>query len=274
MSACRACPSFVLLSTAALLGSVVLLAARATPARGSSNRAGSARAGSDRAASSRAGSDRAASSRAGSGPAAPARQRGGGGGRAGTTVPDLIGRNIALVDKLAGDAGVVAVLSYRPRARQAPGTVVAVYPAAGASVGRGSTIQVAVAGRPSTDLDDRIAADRRRFVGLGADPDGTLVVAVAAGVNPDAAVSAIRPALAGRKHRVVTCDTTFAELERVRAEVSAALLRAAGFTLRVDPVAGVVRVEGDIAAELAAALTNRYGRAVIVARGEPARRSA
>ncbi|RSM74879.1 hypothetical protein DMB66_00620 [Actinoplanes sp. ATCC 53533] len=247
MSARRACPSFVLLSTAALLGSVVLLAARATPARATPARAT---------------------------PAAPGRRRGGGGGRAGTTVPDLIGRDIAVVDKLAGDAGVVAVLSYRPRARQAPGTVVAVHPAAGASVGRGSTIQVSVAGRPSTDLGDRIAADRRRFVGLGADPDGTLVVAVAAGVNPDAAVSAIRPALAGRKHRVVTCDTTFAELERVRAGVSAALLQAAGFTLRVDPVAGVVRVEGDIPAKLAAALTNRYGRAVIVARGEPARRSA
>jgi hypothetical protein len=244
MSACRACPSFVLLSTAALLGSVVLLAARATPARAASSRP------------------------------TPARRRGGGGGRAGTTVPDLIGRDIAVVDKLAGDAGVVAVLSYRPRARQAPGTVVAVYPAAGASVGRGSTIQVSVAGRPSTDLGDRIAADRRRFVGLGADPDGTLVVAVAAGVNPDAAVSAIRPALAGRKHRVVACDTTFAELESVRAGVSAALLQAAGFTLRVDPVAGVVRVEGDIPAKLAAALTNRYGRAVIVARSEPARRSA
>jgi len=264
MSDCRACPSFVLLSTAALLGSVVLLAARATPGRATASRA----------TASRASSDRAAPARAASVPATPARQRGGGEGRAGTTVPDVVGRNIALVDKLAGEAGVVAVLSYRPRARQAQGTVVAVYPAAGSSVGRGSTIQVSVAGRPGTDLDDRIAADRRRFVGLGADPDGTLVVAVAAGVNPDAAVSAIRPALAGRKHRVVTCDTTFAELESVRAGVSAALLQAAGFTLRVDPVAGVVRVEGDIAAEVAAALTDRYGRAVIVARGKRARRSA
>lgn len=232
MSACRACPSFVLLSTAALLGSVALLAARATPRRADD----------------------------------PA--------DAGTTVPPLIGRDIAMIDKLAGDAGVVAALSFRPRARQAPGTVVAVHPAAGTSVARGSTIQVSVAGRPSTDLDDRIAADRRRFVGLGADPDGTLVVAVAAGVNPDVAVSAIRPALAGRKHRVVACDTTFAELESVRAGVSAALLAAAGFDLRVDPVAGAVRVDGDIPAEVAAALVNRYGRAVVVTRAAPARRSA
>jgi len=189
-----------------------------------------------------------------------------------TTVPDLIGRHVLLVDKLAGDAGLVAILSYRPRARQAAGTVVAVHPAAGSAVGRGSTIQVSVAGRPGTDLDDRIAADRRRFVGLGTDPDGTLVVVVAAGVNPDAAVAAIRPALTGRKHRVVTCDTTFAELESVRAGVSAVLLRAAGYSLRVDPAACAVRVEGDVPPDVAAALTERYGRAVVVVRGERARR--
>lgn len=246
MSACRACPSSLLLSTTVLLGSVVLLAARS------------------------------AGSRAPRRSAAPARSGGGqsGGGRAGATVPELIGRDVGLVDQLAGDAGVVAVLSYRPRARQAPGTVVAVHPAAGSSVRRGSVVQVSVAGRPSADLDDRVAADHRRFVGLGADPDGTVVVAVAAGVNPDAAVSAIRPALAGRKHRVVACDTTFAELESVRAGVSAILLRAAGFTLRVDPVAGVVRVEGDIPAKVAAALTERYGRAVTVTRPRANRRPA
>ncbi|GAA3334692.1 hypothetical protein GCM10020358_00110 [Amorphoplanes nipponensis] len=191
-----------------------------------------------------------------------------GDGPAGTAVPDLIGRNVALVDQLAGAAGLVAVLSYRPRARQAPGTVVAVHPRPGAVVGRGSTVQVSVAGRPGADLGARIAADRRRFVGLGADPDGTLVVAVAAGVDPAVAVSAIRPALAGRRHRVVTGRTTFAELERVRAGVSAELLGACGFTVRVDPVAGEVRVDGEVPAAVAAALSDRYGRAVVVAREE------
>ncbi len=150
---------------------------------------------------------------------------------AGTAVPDLIGRNVVLVDKLAGDAGVVAVLSFRPRARQAPGTVVAVHPAAGSSVRRGSLIQVSVAGRPATDLD------------------------------------------AGRPG-VVACRPTVAELESVRAGASATLLRAAGYTVRVDPAAGAVRVEGDVPAEVAAALTERYGRAVVVVRGGSARRSA
>jgi hypothetical protein len=191
-----------------------------------------------------------------------------------TTVPDLLGRHMVVADKLAGDAGVVAILSYRPRARQTPGTVVAVHPAPGAVVGRGSTIQVSVAGRPGTGLDDRIAADRRRFVGLSTDPDGTLVVVVAAGVDPDAAVAALRPALAGRKHRVVTCDTSFAELENVRAGVTAVLLRAAGYTLRVDPAAGAVRVEGDVPPEAAAELTERYGRTVRLPGGRRARRSA
>jgi hypothetical protein len=228
---------FALISTAFLLGAVALLGTRPAPARR---------------------------------PPAPRRRP----DPAGTSVPDLVGRHVLLVDKLAGDAGVVAILSYRPRARQAPGTVVAVHPAAGSVVGRGSTVQVSVAGRPGADLDDRIAADRRRFVGLGTDPDGTLVVVVAAGVNPDAAVSAIRPALVGRKHRVVTCDTSFAELESVRAGVSAVLLQASGYTLRVDPAACAVRVEGDIPPEVAATLTERYGRAVLVTRGKRARRSA
>ncbi|MEU8612649.1 hypothetical protein AB0C29_32125, partial [Actinoplanes sp. NPDC048791] len=89
-----------------------------------------------------------------------------------------------------------------------------------------------------------------------------------------AAVSAIRPALAGRKHRVVACPTTFAELESVRAGISADLLRTAGYSVQVDPVAGAVRVEGDIPADVAAALIDRYGRAVVVERDGAARRSA
>jgi hypothetical protein len=237
-----------LFRAAALLGPVTLLATRAAPTRRLRKRP------ADAAADGTATTSTA--------------------GRPGTTVPDLIGRHVLLVDKLAGDAGVVPILSYRPRARQAPGTVVAVHPAAGSAVGRGSTIQVAVAGRPGTDLGGRIAADRRRFIGLGADPDGTLVVVVAAGVNPEAAVAAIRPALAGRKHRVVTADTTFAELESVRAGVSAVLLRASGYTLQVDAAACAVRVEGDIPPEVAATLTERYGRAVVVDSARPTRRSA
>jgi len=245
-----------LFRSAALLGTVTLLATRATPARRTPRIPTAAAA--DRAGATTAG-------RPGTKVAA---------GRADTTVPDLIGRHVLLVDQLAGDAGVVPVLSYRPRARQTPGTVVAVHPAAGSAVGRGSTIQVAVAGRPGTDLGGRIAADRRRFIGLSTDPDGTLVVVVAAGVNPDAAVAAIRPALAGRKHRVVTGDTTFAELESVRAGVSAVLLRASGYTLHVDAAACAVRVEGDVPPEVAAMLTERYGRAIAVDGARPARRSA
>ena len=139
--------------------------------------------------------------------------------RADTTVPDLLGRNVAQVDSLAGAAGVVAVLSYRPRARQAPGTVVATHPAAGSAVPRGSTVRVSVA---------------------------------------------------GRRHRVVACDSTLAELESVRDAVTAALLRAGGITVRVDRAACRVRVSGDVPAEVAAALTESYGRAVVVERGHAA----
>jgi hypothetical protein len=159
--------------------------------------------------------------------AAPAPRRGGHPARAaaarttGTTVPDLLGRDVVLVDKLAAEAGVVAILSYRPQARQAPGTVVAVHPAGGSAVVRGSTVQVSVAGRPGPSLD----------------------------------------------------GTTFAQLESMRAGVSEALLESAGYAVRVDPVACAVRVEGSIPAEVAAALTARYGEAVVVVRDAPARRS-
>jgi hypothetical protein len=158
-----------------------------------------------------------------------------------TTVPDLLGRKVDAVDELTDAAGVIVNLSYRPRARQAAGTVVAVHPAAGSAVVRGSAVRVSVAGRPA------------------AEP-----------ARPASAEQAGRPGTGPGRRRHAR-STSHAELENVRAGVTAEVLRAAGITVRVDPAAGAVRVEGDLPAEVAAVLTATYGAQLVMSR--PAKRA-
>lgn len=150
-----------------------------------------------------------------------------------TTVPDLLGQPVDAVDELTDAAGVTANLSYRPKARQRAGTVVAVHPAPGSAVVRGSAVQVSVAGRPGIEVAGRPGR--------------------------------------GRASRRFARNVNHAELENVRAGVTAEVLRAAGITVRVDPVAGAVRVEGDLPAEVAAALAATYGPQLVMSR--PAKRA-
>jgi PASTA domain len=188
-------------------------------------------------------------------------------------VPQLVGRAAATIDKVAAAAGVVPMIEYERSAASRPGTVVRVVPPPGSAIPIGTTITVAVAGTAGT-LDELIAADRRSFVGLGADPDGTLVVAVAAGADTDAALRRIERTLAGRKHRVVRCATSWAELSRVAVEVSRRddLRRTLGYAITVDPAACAVRVRGDIPADIAAALRAEYAAAIAVEPGAPGQR--
>lgn len=191
------------------------------------------------------------------------------------TVPDLIGQDASSVDKLAAQAGVVPMISYEPGAAGRLGTVVRVDPPPGTAVALGDTVEVAVAGRPGNTLDELVAADRRSFVGLGADPDGTLVVAVAAGPAADAALRRIQPSLAGRKHRVVRCAATWAELSRLAVEIgrSADLRTSSGYAITVDPGACAVRVTGDLHADAVTALRATYGDRIVVEPGGAARRA-
>jgi PASTA domain len=181
-------------------------------------------------------------------------------------VPDLAGRSAATIDKMAARAGVVPVVDHDAGVARPAGTVVAVDPAAGTTVLLGSTIRVTVAGAPGGTLDDLIAADRRSFVGLGVDPDGTLVVAVADRADVDAALRRIGPKLAGRKHRTVHCGTSWTELARVTVEVTRRgdLRAVRGFAVTIDPASCAVRVEGDIPADVAAALRTAYPSTVVV----------
>ncbi len=189
------------------------------------------------------------------------------------TVPDLIGQDAASVDKLAAQAGVVPMISYDPGAAGQLGTVVRVDPPPGTAVALGDTIQVAVAGKPGGTLDELVAADRRHFVGLSADPDGTFVVAVIAGPDGNAALRRIEPALAGRKHRVVRCATTWAELSRLAVEIGqrADLRASKAYAVTVEPGACGVLVEGDIDDDVVTALRAAYTDRIVVKQGPAGR---
>jgi PASTA domain len=190
------------------------------------------------------------------------------------TVPDLNGLDAAGIAKTAARAGVVAIFDYDATATGPAGTVVRMDPAAGTAVPLGSTVNVTLAGAPAGTLDDLVAADQRTFVGLGVDPDGTLVVAVKDGVDVDAALRRIEPALAGRRHRVVRCAASSADLSRIAIELTRRDdLRAGGFVVVPDPAVCAVRVQGDIAPGVSAELKAAYGEAVLVENTGPAQRA-
>ena len=201
----------------------------------------------------------------------------GAGALAGPTVvvPNLVGGDATTVDKSAVSAGLVPIVEYVAGGTKPAGTVVRVDPAPGTVVPVGSTITVEVSGAPGMTVDELVAADRRNFVGLGVDPDGTLVVAVAPGVDANAAVRRIEPVLAGRKYRVKQCSTSWAELSRISIELTRRddVRKSTGFTVVLDPAACAVRVEGDIAPDVATAVREAYPGTVIVASGPPASRA-
>ena len=191
---------------------------------------------------------------------------------AGVVVPDLVGLDPALVDKTVASAGVVAVLDYVADSLISPGTVVGVFPPPGTAVPLGSTVTVQVAGDPGGSLEALAASDRGDIVGIGADPDGTLVVAAVVGGS----LSAVRPALAGQRYRVVRCSNSYAVLGRVAAEISRRgdlVSSSAGFAVAIDASACAVRVGGDVPEQVAAALRAQYGAAVVVVPGPAARRA-
>jgi hypothetical protein len=191
-----------------------------------------------------------------------------------TTVPDLVGTDAAVVDKVAASAGVVAVVERETSGRHKPGTVVRVDPAPGTAVGRGSPVTVVVAGPAGTTVDEIVAADRATFVGVGIDRDGTTIIAIGPDADERAALDQVRPALAGRKHTVRRCAAPWTELSRIVTEVTARddLKAGKGFGIAVDPALCAVKVTGDIPAGAAQALRDRYRDSIVVEPGAPAAR--
>jgi hypothetical protein len=189
-----------------------------------------------------------------------------------TTVPELVGHDAVTVDKVAAGAGVVPIVETVADGKHRAGTVIRVDPAAGTAVPVGSTITVAVAGAPGTTADEIVAGDRRTFVGLGVDSDGTLVIALAAGADRAAAERRIRPALAGKSYRVRLCATSWTELSRVIAEVSRRddMRGSKGYSIAVEPAVCAVQMTGDIPADVAASLRSAYGDKISVTPGPPA----
>ncbi|MEU4692623.1 hypothetical protein [Actinoplanes sp. NPDC023714] len=122
-------------------------------------------------------------------------------------------------------------------------------------------------------LDELVAADPERFVGLTADPDGTLVIALAAGTDERQSVASLRDALDGRKYRTVTCATSRAELEKVLADVRATDLKASGYAIAIDPALCSVKLEGNIPAGVVASLKSRFGLSLVIRSGPGASRA-
>lgn len=191
-----------------------------------------------------------------------------------TTVPELVGNDVAVVDKVAASAGVVAVVEREAPGQHKPGTVVRVDPAPGTAVARGSTVTVVVAGPAGTTVDEIVAADRRTFVGVGVDKDGTTIIAIAPDADEQAASDQVRTALAGRKHTVRRCTASWADLSRIATEVTQRddLRTGQGFGVAVDPALCAVKVTGDIPAAAAQALRDQYKDTIVVEPGAPAAR--
>ncbi|MEU7903465.1 PASTA domain-containing protein [Actinoplanes sp. NPDC049118] len=191
-----------------------------------------------------------------------------------TTVPELVGNDAAVVDKVAASAGVVAVVEREAPGQHKPGTVVRVEPAPGTAVARGSTVTVVVAGPAGGTVDEIVAADRRTFVGVGIDKDGTTIIAIGPDADEQAALDQVRPALAGRKHEVRRCTAPWADLSRIVTEVTRRedLKAGQGFGIAVDPALCAVKVTGDIPAEAVQALREQYKDTIVVEPGAPAAR--
>lgn len=190
-----------------------------------------------------------------------------------TTVPDLVGSDVTAIDKLAARAGVVAVVEHGAAGR-APGTVVRVDPAPGTAVVRGSTVTVVVAGPTGGTVDDIVAADRRTFVGVGPDRDGTTIVAIGPEADEQAARDRVRPALAGRQFQVRRCAAPWTGLSRIVTEVTSRddLRAGRGFGVTVDPARCAVVVTGAVPAGTAQALREQYRDSIVVEPGAPAAR--
>ncbi|HEX5597081.1 MAG TPA: PASTA domain-containing protein [Micromonosporaceae bacterium] len=190
-------------------------------------------------------------------------------------VPALVGRTVELVEKEAFAAGVVPVLDYQVAGDRPPGTVISVEPAAGSAVPFGSVVTVRVAGAAGPTLDDQVRAARRLFVGVAAEPDGTLVLALAGKVNRMKALDTVRPFLAGRSYRVVECATSWVALEQLRLQLARRDFLPPGdqraFAASLDPARCAIRLQAEFTEAEAAELRDRFGRMIIVERGEAAR---
>ena len=191
-----------------------------------------------------------------------------------TTVPELDGKDAAIVDKVAASAGVVAVMEREAAGQHRPGTVVRVDPAPGTAVARGSTVTVVVAGPSGGTVDEIVAADRRTFVGIGIGEDDTTIIAIGPDADEQAALDQVRPALAGRKHKVRRCAASWADLSRIVTEVTQRddLKSGQGFGIAVDPALCAVKVTGDIPAGAVQALRDQYKDTIVVEPGAPAAR--
>jgi PASTA domain-containing protein len=192
-------------------------------------------------------------------------------------VPDVTGVSIAAARRLVTGAKLVPVIRYAPEILVNAGSVMLSTPKAGAGAAVGDVVVLVVAGNPdgvsdgrtpgARALTDLAAAREEIFVGVGFagnDMHNPLVVALAPGVDPSVWQDRLATAAGTQKFTVKVCDHSRAELLQIRGEVTGDGPHKVPMAVSVRPAECAVHVVGNLPADEKAALTERYGTAVVI----------
>lgn len=190
-------------------------------------------------------------------------------------VPHLATWRAADADGALTKAGLVPILRYEPGIVSGAGTVVSTDPPGGTLVEAGAMVTVIVAGSPRGTLHDYIEAHRERFIGVGVDANGVLVVGVHESVDLGTEMETLSRLAGGKPFRVKTCTRSWTDLTRVRLDLArrdflpgAATM---AFATTIDPLACAVRLTIDLTNDQVAQLSARYQGALVIQKGSASR---
>lgn len=187
-------------------------------------------------------------------------------------VPAVVAMRAADADAALIKAGLIPILRYEPGVLTGNGTVVNTDPPAGTRLSHGDLVTVVVAGSPGATLHEYVDAHRERFVGVGSDANGVLVVGVHQSANLQTEMPRLTQLAGARQFRVQTCVRSWAELRRVQVSLSVhELLQGASFATSIDPLACAVRFTGNLSDAQVAALTAKFAGALVIQKGEASR---
>jgi hypothetical protein len=199
-------------------------------------------------------------------------------------VPDVVGAAYDTARLDLTQAKLVPIVRFAPELTSNPGHVAATEPPAGTQAKPGDVIVLVVAGKPeaSVEGDPAVAAinqlataDEQSVVGIGRDPDGTIVVAFAPGVDLFAWKARVAAIMRATKFRLQACNHSLADLrglQRTLAERTF-LPRAAKmqFGMYVDPLTCSLMLGGEFTPDEVSQLRQKYGDALTIRPGVAAR---
>ncbi|MBB5869395.1 hypothetical protein F4553_002774 [Allocatelliglobosispora scoriae] len=193
-------------------------------------------------------------------------------------VPDLVGMRYDEADAALQTQLLVPILRFAPELITNAGTVVALEPVAGSRAETGDVVVVVVAGKPpvaggegtpgARAIAELARLDQESIVGVGADRDGTLVIAFAPTISVESWQARVAALVRGEKFRLQPCRYSGGELRGLQAQLTEQnfLPRAKEMAVgvNVDPVSCSVQLTGDFTTAEVAQLQARYGDALTV----------